>query len=47
MLPKDGVMSKGCVTMQKMDWEGNPIGHANDNPILDTQSHILDFDNGD
>jgi hypothetical protein len=47
MLPKGGVMVKGRLTAQKQDWNGNPVGLANDNPILDTQSYIVDFDNGD
>jgi hypothetical protein len=37
MLPKGGVMVKGHVSVQKRDQDGNPIGLANDNPILDTQ----------
>jgi hypothetical protein len=26
---------------------GNPVGRANDNPILDTRSYIGNFDDGD
>jgi hypothetical protein len=47
MLPKGSVMVKGHVTACKRDRGGNPVGHANDNPILDTRSCILDFDDGD
>ena len=47
MLPKGGVLVKGCVTARIRDRDGNPIGHANDNPILDTRSYIVDFDDGD
>jgi hypothetical protein len=47
MLPKGGVLVKGCVTARKRDRDGNPVGHANDNPILDTRSYIVDFDDGD
>jgi hypothetical protein len=47
MLPKGGVLVKGPVTARKRDQDGNPIGHANDNPILDTRSYIIDFDDGD
>jgi hypothetical protein len=36
MLPKGGVLVKGRVTARKRDRDGNPVGHANDNPILDT-----------
>ncbi len=35
------------MTAQKQDQGGNPIGHANDNLILDTQSYIFVFDDGD
>ena len=47
MLPKGGVLVKGQVTARKRDWDGNPIGCANDNPILDTRSYIVEFDDGD
>jgi hypothetical protein len=46
MLPKGGVMVKGRVTARKSDQDGNPVGHANDNPILDTRSYIINFDDG-
>ncbi len=32
---------------RKKDRISNPIGIANDNPILDTQSYIINFDDGD
>ncbi len=47
MLPKGGVLVKGCVTVRKRDWDGNPVGRANDNPILDTRSYIFNFDDSD
>jgi hypothetical protein len=47
MLPKGGVMVKGRVTAHKRDRDSNPVGHANDNPILDTRSYIIGFDDGD
>jgi hypothetical protein len=47
MLPKGGVMVKGRVTARKRDRDGKPVGHANDNPILDTRSYIVNFDDGD
>jgi hypothetical protein len=40
MLPKGGVMVKGQVTARKHNWDGNPVGHANDNPILDTRMMV-------
>jgi hypothetical protein len=47
MLPKGGVMVKGRVTVRKCDRDGNLVGCANDNPILDTRSYIINFDDGD
>jgi hypothetical protein len=47
MLPKGSVLVKGRVTARKRDRDGNPVGHANDNPILDTRSYIVKFDDGD
>ncbi len=47
MLPKGGVLVKGRVTAHKCDRDGNPVWHANDNPILDTRSYIVNFDDGD
>jgi hypothetical protein len=42
-----GTLVKGCVTSQKRDKDGNPIGLANANPILDTREYTFTFDNGD
>jgi hypothetical protein len=47
MPPKGDVMVKGKVTPQKSDRDDNPIGLANDYPILEKQSYIVDFDDGD
>ncbi len=38
---------KGRVTAWKRDKDGNPIGLANANPILDTREYTITFDNGD
>jgi hypothetical protein len=38
---------KGCVTSRKRDKDGNPVGLAIANPILDTHECMLTFDNGD
>ena len=35
------------MTARKRNRDGNPVGHANDNPILDTRSYIVEFDDGD
>ena len=37
MLPCCGTMVKGRVAARKRNRDGNPIGLANSNPILDTQ----------
>jgi hypothetical protein len=47
LFPKGRTMTKGCVTAQKRDADGNPKGRANPNPILDTREYTVTFDNGD
>ncbi len=47
MLPKGGVMVKGHATAHKRDRGGKPVGCVNDNPILDTRSYIVNFDDVD
>jgi hypothetical protein len=47
MLPKGGVLVKGHVSAHKHDRDGNPVGCANNNLILDTISYIVEFDDGD
>jgi hypothetical protein len=47
MLLKGGTMSRGQVTKCKRDDNSNPIGRANDNPILDTREYIVEFDDRD
>jgi hypothetical protein len=42
-----GTLAKGCVTSQKRDKDGNPIGLAYANPILDTLTYTFTFDDGD
>jgi hypothetical protein len=37
----------GCVTSHKRDKDGNPVGLANTNPILDTREYTFTFNNGD
>ncbi len=46
-VPRGGTLAKGCVTSRKRDKDGNPIGLANANPILDTHEYTFTFDNGD
>jgi hypothetical protein len=38
---------KGHVTSRKWDKDGNPIGLANANPILDTREYTFTFEDGD
>jgi hypothetical protein len=42
-----GTIMKGCVTSQKRDKDGSPVGLANANPILDTQEYTFAFVDGD
>ncbi len=46
-VPRGGTLSKGRVTAQKRDKDGNPVGRANANPILDTREYTFTFDDGD
>ena len=47
MLPRGGTMVKNRVSARKRDRDGNPVGLANSNSIVDTCSYIIDFDDGD
>ena len=47
MLPHGGTLARGRVVRRKRDREGNPIGRANANPILDTRSYEVEFEDGD
>ncbi len=38
---------KGRVTSRKRDKDGNPVGLANANPILNTHEYMCTFDDGD
>jgi len=46
-IPRGGSMAKGRVKSCKRDAEGNPIGRADANPILNTREYIVEFDDGD
>ena len=46
MLPRRDTMVKGCFAARKRDQDGNPVGLANSNPILNTRSYIVHFDDG-
>ena len=47
LFPKGGSMTKGHITAQKRDADGNPKGRANPNPILNTREYTVTFDDGD
>ena len=47
MMPKGGTMSRGRVTKRKRDNNGNPIGCANNYPILDMREYIVEFHDDD
>jgi Golgi nucleoside diphosphatase len=40
-------MSRGIVKSRKRDVDGNPIGKANSNPLLDARLHEVEFPDGD
>jgi hypothetical protein len=44
---RGGTLSKGHVNAQKWDKDGNPIGLANANPILNTREYMFTFNDGD
>jgi hypothetical protein len=46
-IPRGGTLVKGRVTPCKRGKDGNPIGLANTNPILNTCMYPFIFDNGD
>jgi hypothetical protein len=46
-VPRGGTLVKGHITSWKRDKNGNPVGLANINPILDTHEYTFTFDNGD
>jgi hypothetical protein len=46
-VPRGGTLVKGHVTSRKRDKDGNPIGLANPNPILNMGAYTFTFGNGD
>ena len=45
-IPRGGSLVKGRIKSCKRDTDGNPIGRADANPILDTSEYILEFEDG-
>jgi hypothetical protein len=46
-VPQGGTLMKSHITSRKRDKDGNPVGLANTNPILDTREYRFTFNNGD
>jgi hypothetical protein len=46
LLPHMGDITKVRVKARKRDADGNPIGHRNTNPILDTREYEVEFPDG-
>jgi hypothetical protein len=46
-VPQGGTLMKGRVTSRKRDKDGNPVGLANANPILNTHEYTFTFNDGD
>jgi len=46
-IPRGESMVNGRVKSCKRDADGNPIGRADVNPILDTCEYIVEFEDGD
>jgi hypothetical protein len=46
-IARGGILTKSRVVSRKRDIHGNPIGRANDNPILDTRKYVVQFSDGD
>ncbi|KAI2501495.1 Reverse transcriptase (RNA-dependent DNA polymerase) [Fragilaria crotonensis] len=46
MLPRGDEVLKAQVVARKRDANGNPIGKANSNPILDTREYVVEFEDG-
>jgi len=44
---KVGQRAYSSVKSRKRDADGNPIGRADANPILDTREYIVEFEDGD
>ena len=47
MFPRNGEMAKGRIVSRKRDTDGNPIGRAHSNPVLDTRLYLVEFEDGD
>jgi hypothetical protein len=46
-VPRGGTLVKGRITSRKRDKDGNPLGLANANPILNMHEYTFTFNDGD
>ena len=46
-LPRSSSMAQGKVVKRSCDNDGNVVGYANENPILDTQEYVVEFEDGE
>ena len=46
MLPRGDEIAMGWVTKRDRDSDGNPLGTAHENPILNTRQYIVQFIDG-
>ena len=47
LFPRGGSLARGRVIERKRDSDGNPIGRANANPILDSRHYNVEFEDGE
>lgn len=47
LLPRGSTLARGRVIERKRDADGNPIGRAHNNPILDSRQYRVEFDDGE
>ena len=47
MFPCGGTLSRGRVIECKRDFDGNLVGQANENPIVDSRHYLVDFEDGE
>lgn len=47
LLPKEDEFKVGTVVKRSVDENGKPSGKSNDNPILDTRTYEVEFDDGE
>jgi hypothetical protein len=46
LLPLGGILRRGKVISHKHDADGNTVGHAHDQPILNTRTYDVEFNDG-